>query len=237
MRSTRLKVLAVMAILVVGGAGLALGVRACLIVRSGSAAGRKAGAIAVAPTFFARVKGTRLLLALPARPPELIGIGFHQASNPRSSEMIPTMRWLARDDNTQAARLVRESAGTQVVMFRMHSRGRGTGLDTAADVVVKPRTLVVSPVTGVVTLITPYRLYGRYPDIRVEIAPDGYPRLRVAAIHIKDLAIKEGDRVTTGLTALGRPRRFSFDAQVDRYVGGRVEHVHFQVNPYPPIRY
>lgn len=219
--------------------GLAITVVAARTVLTGTQArARKAAgeSRAVQPqiTRFARVRGTRLVLALPAQPPELIGIGFHQAENPRSYELVPLLPWLSRDDSTEAAHRVLKGRGREVVMFQMNSRGRGTKQTTAADVVVKDRTMVVSPLDGRVTLIKHYRLYGRYDDLHVEIEPDGYPQIRMAVIHIQDLAVKAGDRVAAGRTALGRPRRFTFDAQVDRYVGGRVEHVHFQLNPYPP---
>lgn len=218
----------------------AWGSRAWVQGRRGAAeSAAQSGAVAMGASTpdFARLRGAKLMLALPAAPPELIAVGFHQAQNPRARQLVPVLPWLSTDDNTEAARRVRAARGKGIVMFTMNSRGRGTAKTTAADVVVKPDTLVVSPVTGKVTLVKRYKLYGRYDDLHVEIRPDGMDDVRVAMIHVRDIIVREGDRVSAGRTVIAKPRQFGFDAQIDRYVSGHWEHVHIQVNPYPPEKY
>jgi hypothetical protein len=224
----------------IGAIGLAASPKSCVLrakpARADKGSFVKSELRAPLAIYFGRVEGTDIRLALPARPPELVGIGFHQAQNPRARPVAPIGRWLSKDSTRAARREVRTAHG-RVVMFQMTSRGRGTSLRTAMDVVVRDGTLIVSPVSGEVTLIKHYRLYGRYDDLQIEIRPDGHPELRVVGIHMQGLMIQEGDRVEAGETALGKPRRFEFDSQVDRYVGGHHEHSHFQVNPYPPVKY
>lgn len=225
-------VVTVIAAVVVAGA--VAGAHACSRTRAKKADNAVTAALP-AVRYFARVQGTSIRLALPASPPELVAVGFHQAENPRSRNLTPIMDWLSDDDTAQAVKLVRAESGREIVMFQQRSRGRGTGQQTAADVAVKEGTLIVSPVDGEVTLVKRYKLYGRYDDLHVEIRPDGHDELRVVGIHMQDLMVSEGDRVQAGRTTLGRTKRFPFDYQIDRYIGYRVPHTHFQVNPYPPV--
>jgi hypothetical protein len=211
--------------------------RACAMRPKPAHAERRQTSVNPVPAvrYFAKVAGTDIRLAVPASPSELIGIGLHQAENTRARPLEPIGRWVSKDSTTQAHAAVRRAHG-RVVVFQMTSRGRGTSLRTAADCVVRPGTWICSPVSGEVTLIKHYWLYGRYRDMHVEIRPVGHPELRVACIHLRDLQVNEGDRVIAGETVIGHPRRFDFDSQVDRYVGGKWEHTHFQVNPYPPAK-
>lgn len=216
--------------------GAVAGARACSQARANKP---KEAVTAALPTvrYFARVQGTGIRLALPASPPELVAVGFHQAENPKSRNLTPIMDWLSDDSTAEAAKLVRAESGREVVMFQQRSRGRGTGQQTAADIAVKEGTLIVSPVDGEVTLVKRYRLYGRYDDLHIEIRPAGHDELRVVGIHMQDVMVEEGDRVEAGRTALGRTKRFPFEYQIDRYIGFRVPHTHFQVNPYPPVSF
>lgn len=227
-------VLAVMVIAAVVVAAAVVGARACSRPRQEKP---KKAVTAALPTvrYFARVQGTSIRLALPASPPELVAVGFHQAENPRSRNLAPIIDWLSDDDTAQAVKAVRAESGREIVMFQQRSRGRGTGQQTAADVAVKEGTLIVSPVDGEVTQVKHYRLYNRYDDLHVEIRPEGHDELRVVGIHLQDLMVEEGDRVEAGRTTLGTTKRFPFEYQIDRYIGFKVPHTHFQVNPYPPV--
>jgi len=74
-----------------------------------------------------------------------------------------------------------------------------------------------------------YRLYRRYPDIRVAIAPDADPRRRLVVIHLRGVTLQRGDRVEASTTVIGTVRSFPFESQVDRYVRGSSPHVHIEV--------
>lgn len=108
------------------------------------------------------------------------------------------------------------------------SRSRGTGPTTAADVSVSPGGPVTSPVTGRVVSVTPYYLYCRYPDTRVVIAPKGHRSLRVLVLHVRDVKVRKGDRVTRSETLIGVPRYLGFRSQIEDY-GGESTHVHVEV--------
>jgi hypothetical protein len=111
----------------------------------------------------------------------------------------------------------------------MDTRGRATAATSAVDVVVRRSDRVVSPVTGRVWRARRYQLYGRYPDVRVVIVPDGRPNRLVVIIHLRDVRVRRGERVVASQTVLGWARRFPFESHVDRYVRGRFPHVHIEV--------
>lgn len=112
------------------------------------------------------------------------------------------------------------------------TRGRRTPATSAADIVLPRGGTVLAPVTGRVTAVKHYRLYFRYPDVRVEIRPAEVPDRRVVMIHLADVRLEKGDAVEASVTRIGAVRRFPFESQVDRYVGGRYPHVHLEVkNP------
>jgi hypothetical protein len=96
-------------------------------------------------------------------------------------------------------------------------------------VVLSLRRTVLAPVTGTVRNVKRYRLYRRYPDIRVAIAPDADPRRRVVVMHLRGVTLQRGDRVVASTTVIGKVRSFPFESQVDRYVRGSSPHVHIEV--------
>jgi murein DD-endopeptidase MepM/ murein hydrolase activator NlpD len=88
---------------------------------------------------------------------------------------------------------------------------------------------VFAPVSGVVTRVRRYRLYGRHIDISVEIRPDADHGVRVSMIHLDDRQVREGDRVTQGVSPIGVPRTFPFGDQTDLYIPGGHPHVHLEI--------
>lgn len=180
---------------------------------------------------FARVSSyNELELYYPAELSNIAGVGFHQASNDEAFSLQPVGLCLV-DETTETVKNYVASSKVPV-LFVMNTRGRGTSLTSAADVAVKSGSLIRSPVDGVVTLVKKYYLYGRHLDYQVEIKPSGYDNLRVAMIHLEQISVKEGDRVDKGKTVIGKVNAFSrLQAQIERYLSDRFDHVHIQVNP------
>ena len=144
---------------------------------------------------------------LPGR--RIEGVGFHESLFSTAAAMT------SRSDS----------------FFVMSSRGRGTPATSAADVVMRSGAKVLSPVSGTVVSVTPYRLYcGSENDVRILIKPRGRPDIRVMVLHVTDVRVHAGQRVAFAYTVLGTPRSFtSFPDQVDRYVPGGHPHVHVEV--------
>lgn len=189
-----------------------------------------ASASAVATTApFARILGTGVRIHLPAGPRLFVAVGFHQASYRKAKRLVPGMKCLGiKKASTMRAMLRRHPV---IKLFQQPRRGRGTSNLSAADCAVKPKTVVVAPVSGVVTGIRKYKLYGRITDLRLEIKPDGAPRARVVMLHITGVKVKKGWRVTGGVSQVAVVRHLKINSTVNRFVPVKpVDHVHIQVN-------
>ena len=171
---------------------------------------------------FARAKG--VTLSLPTDDPKLVA--FHEASYHDAAELTPIGR-LQRNANRSKYSPPKDEDGPRYVV--MSSRGRPTPATSAVDVVMPAGTHVRSPVSGVVVQVKPYRLYGKYQDMRVEISVDGHPDVHVVMIHLTHVRVRRGDDVSATLSVIGAPRVFPFRSQVDDYVRGGDPHVHIEI--------
>lgn len=115
--------------------------------------------------------------------------------------------------------------------FTMDSRRRDTNRRGAADIAAHPLVEVRAPVTGTVVRAGGYTLYCRYADDYVVIEPDGHPGFEVKILHILDLHVETGDRVTAGETVLAdQPNQLPFRSQIDAFTGHPAwPHVHIEV--------
>jgi hypothetical protein len=172
---------------------------------------------------FAIAGGVRL--RLPTTGP--VALAYHEASMPRRFPLRPLgscvkcrNRWKFRPSRV---------GPSDLEYMVMDTRGRAGAATSAVDVVVRRWERVRSPVSGRVWRVRHYALYGRYPDVRVAIVPEGRPDRRVVIIHLRDPRVRPGERVMASQTLLGWARRFPFESQVDRYVRGRFPHVHIEV--------
>ena len=196
---------------------------------SGSArtSGGKSGTTPTA--VFAHVSSQDVPIHFPARPANMLDVGFHQAYNPKAYAFVPTIKTLpiAKPATTKALL----AADPSIRLFEEAYRARGSSERSAADCAVRPNSRLVSPVTGTVTLVKWYTLEGRIKDLQLEIKPDGAPLLRVVMIHIRDVTVKAGDHVTGGVTPVATVRHLTLDSSVNRYLPvSPADHTHIQVN-------
>jgi murein DD-endopeptidase MepM/ murein hydrolase activator NlpD len=140
-------------------------------------------------------------------------IGFHQSSVDGAQELtvLPTA--------------VRPSV--------LNTRKRGTGGQTAADVVVEPGSEIRAPVSGTVVKAGPYRLYCAYDDETVVIEPDAHPGWHVVMLHLQGVLVAAGQRVEAGATPVAtQAHQLPFRSQVDRLrtASPAWPHVHIEVD-------
>jgi hypothetical protein len=168
-----------------------------------------------------------LTLHLPTERP--IIVGFHEASTPAALEMGPSGRLQENENTTKFEPPDEVEDGSDYLV--MASRGRPRAATSAVDVVMHTGDPVLSPVSGTVTDVRTYHLYGAHEDYRIELAPHDAPDLRIVLIHLDDLEIAEGDEVQAGESVLaGTARPFPFSSQIDRYTEPkRWPHVHLEV--------
>lgn len=165
----------------------------------------------------------KVRLRSPAGVPRLVG--FHEASSRTARRMRPSGRLIA--NHNRRYRPPRRSAGAAYRV--MPSRGRGTPATSAVDVAMRSTAPVRSAVTGRVSYVGGYRLYGRHRDMIVVIVPRRRPSLRVVMLHIRDVRVRPGQRVAAGRTRVAtRARRLPFISQIDTWTG-RAPHVHVEI--------
>lgn len=198
------------------------------VSRPGHAESSEAAApVADAATTPAMARFGALELHLPTRRPVIVG--FHEASTSSALEMLPTGRLEENENTTKFEPPDEVESGTRYLV--MSSRGRPLAATSAVDVVMQVDDPVLSPVSGTVTDVRSYRLYGSHEDHRIEIRPRDRPELRIVLIHLDDVEVEEGDEVRAGDSVLaGTARPFPFSSQVDRYTEPqRRPHVHIEV--------
>jgi hypothetical protein len=227
------------AIVPVGAALAALGLALPAFVQRGSVSGDRAGGQTLPrstpptpsgtptpqrqPTPLARWGAIELFVPAGG----LVCVCYHEASYHDALPLHPRGR-LVRDDNaTKFPADAPDTDGPKYVI--MSSRGRSTPATSAVDVVTRLGEEFRSPVSGVVTKVKAYRLYGKYPDTEVAIRPDADRRYRVVMIHLAHARVWVGERVVGGVTPLGVARLFSFSSQIDYYVEGHPPHVHVEI--------
>lgn len=172
---------------------------------------------------FAVTRGVELRLAAG----DFLAVAFHEASRRGAATLQPIgVCSVCRNRAKFAPPGPGHGDRSYIVM---DSRGRATSATSAVDIVLPMGSSVFAPVTGTVRNVKRYRLYRRYPDIRVAIAPDADPRRRVVVIHLRGVTLQRGDRVVASTTVIGTVRSFPFESQVDRYVRGSSPHVHIEV--------
>jgi murein DD-endopeptidase MepM/ murein hydrolase activator NlpD len=188
---------------------------------------------------------------LPFDPPALTVLAFHQASGTKArhlTSLVPDTSAGALKqaiDAAKAATITVVAAaglppqsyanaedvwtGSAIRLWRSNRTGEP---DTAADIGVNPGTDVYSPITGTVLQARAYDLYGKYPDWEIHIRPDGHPELDLVLIHVDDVSVRAGDRVSAGVTRIAAVRDLSkvMYMQLASYTLNGGTHVHMQLN-------
>jgi hypothetical protein len=204
---------------------------------------------------FARIGGLRI--HLPISPSAVTVIGFHQASGSKAYDMKSMAPDVQKGTETQEG--IAAAAAAQIAASECASAGLLPGSplaeawpgavirmwrsrpgkpDSAADCGAKAGTCVLAPVTGVVTQLKPYKLYGKWSDIEVHIRPDGYPRVDCILLHVTDIRVVVGQRVLGGSTPVAAVRLLSpyLHHQLADYTGEAGDHVHVQLNRPQPTK-
>jgi len=138
-------------------------------------------------------------------------VGFHQAGHDGARRL--------------------EAVATTAAPVVLEDRGRGTDLQTAADIVVPPDAEIRAPVTGTVKRAGRYVLYCDDTDDYAVIEPDGRPGWEVKVLHIVGVQVQAGQRVEAGVTVVApSPRVLPFASQVDDHTADPAwPHVHVEV--------
>lgn len=161
-------------------------------------------------------------------------VGFHESASP-GSVTLASAAPLEEEHNVKETPVVDDPVEHQVApVVELPTRNRASEASSAVDIAIPEGEQVLAPVSGRVTAVSPYFLYGQHPDVRVEIEPEGRPDLRVVVIHVSDVEVQPGDRLIAGETAFaGTATQFPFESQIDRFAaaetGAPHPHVHVEM--------
>lgn len=148
---------------------------------------------------------------------QALAIGFHQAGGNHPA-MTPVGDLVANENPGGTEAVDDDRKGPEIRV--MPSRGRGGSATGAVDIALAPGETVRSLVTGTVTAVNSYSLYGTHHDFLLEIQPEGRPDLRVMVFHVIDPRVSVGDAVYAGMTPIAESARpLPVRNQVDRYAG------------------
>lgn len=161
-------------------------------------------------------------------------VAFHEGSS-GAAELAPEIPTRAVHNSSSSSEVTTHDGPLDAMV--LPSRKRAASASSAVDVVLPPSLMVLAPVTGEVVEVREYALYGEQPDVRIEIAPDDHPSLRVVLLHVEGPQVAAGYRVEAGLTPLAaNARELDVDSQVDRFTvrswrEAPRPHVHIEVLP------
>ena len=167
-------------------------------------------AAATAPQRVVMARSGRLEVVLPVAEKQVTAVYFRTAGDPGGIAMTPASglpRAVTQDESTTGAPL------------------------SAVDVGAPAGSVVYSPVDGVVTAVSPYRVLGSPEGLSIVLTPSGMPDVAVNVTHVEpgpDGAVpRVGSAVGAGRTVLGRVRDMSRveTPAITRYTNDAGNHV------------
>ncbi len=161
--------------------------------------------------------------------PHVKMVGFHEGGS-RADDVRPAAR-PHRDLGKEPVEADRRKDDLPSMI--LPGRGRGTGAATAIDIAMPEDRKVHAPITGKVTAVNGYALYGSHADTIITIQPDGHPEVMMEILHVTDPTIEVGDRVVAGKTVIAESANLlPFSSQIDRFAklgGAAMPHVHVEM--------
>lgn len=177
---------------------------------------------------FARIGDRNLLLPVAAGDATIIA--YQAVSDDRAVPLTP----IGEQANANAVvRFFRDvfSSEPSVRYYALDGEEGTTSVMVGAPV----GAAVYAPITGVVTTVKEYLLYGKYTDVAIGIRPEKTSGLTVTMLFVSDPVVSIGDIVTAGKTRLGSVRESppELAASLSVYTHEAGAHVHLQVSEEP----
>jgi hypothetical protein len=196
-----------------------------LAVRSGSSPSAPVAADPASYPAFTRLGDRNLLLPVAAGDATIVA--YQPVSDEHAMQFSPI------GDQANSNALVRFFrgifAGEPSVRYHLLP-GEGTGATGSILVGAAPGSPVRAPVSGTVTAVKQYKLYGKYDDVQVDIRPEEMSGITITMLFIEDPVVSIGEVVTAGKTALGKVRACPEDLgkQLAAYTHDSGSHVFMQ---------
>jgi len=179
---------------------------------------------------FARLDDRNLLLPVAAQDATII------AYQPVSDERAVALSPIGDQANTNSVvRFFRSIfAGEPSVRYYLLD-GKGGAQTSSVLIGAQPGSPVTSPVSGLVTGVKEYKLYGKYDDVQIDIRPEELSGTTISLLFISDPVVSIGEVVTAGKTQLGKVRESppELGASLAQYTHDSGSHVYLQVTEEP----
>jgi murein DD-endopeptidase MepM/ murein hydrolase activator NlpD len=177
---------------------------------------------------FARIDERNLVLPVPARDATIIA--YRPLSDERAYSLLPIGRQINSGVVSRGLERV-FSDEDSVRYYLIKSKGRGGAATVGVDIGAAPGTPITAPISGQVSGVKTYQLYGKYEDVQIDIRPDGLSGVEISLLFVEEPVVSIGQTVVAGKTQLGKVRAPQGDlgeqlSQLTRDSGG---HVHLQV--------
>jgi len=179
---------------------------------------------------FARLKDRNLLLPVAAR--DVTIIAYQPLSDSRAVSLSPI------GEQVNANGLVRFFRGlfSGEAAVRYYLLDGDEGEPTSSVLIgAPPGSPVTSPVSGIVTAVKQYKLYGKYDDVQIDIRPEEMSSVTLTLLFIDEPAVTIGEVVTAGKTQLGKVRECpeQLGAALSPYTHDSGSHVYMQATEEP----
>jgi hypothetical protein len=150
---------------------------------------------------FARVGNRNLLLPVSAGDATIIA--YQAVADERALAVTPIGE---RANANALIRFFRDIFSSEPLV-RYYILDSPAGEDTTSVLVgAAEGSPVTAPISGSVVAVKEYMLYGKYPDVQIDIRPEQMSGVRLTLLFISDPAVSIGDIVTAGKTQLGKVR-------------------------------
>lgn len=179
---------------------------------------------------FARLGDRNLLLPVAAQDATIIA--YQRVSDERAVALSPI------GDQANANSVVRFFrsifSGEPSVRYYLLD-GQGGAPTSSVLVGALPGSPVTAPVSGIVTGVKEYKLYGKYADVQIDIRPEEMSGTTISLLFISDPVVSIGEVVTAGKTQLGKVRECppELGANLAKYTHDSGSHVYLQATQEP----
>jgi len=179
---------------------------------------------------FARLGDRNLLLPVAAGDATIVA--YRAVSDERALALTPIGEQANSNALVRFFRGVFSSAPAVRYYVLDGSEGEPT---TSVLVGAPPGSIVKAPISGVVTGVKEYLLYGKYADVQIDIRPEKSSGISISMLFISDPVVSIGEVVTAGKTQLGKVRECpeELGKTLAVYTHDSGSHVHLQVTGEP----
>jgi hypothetical protein len=171
-------------------------------------------------------------LVLPVAASEATIIAYQPISDERTVALTP----IGEKANTNALVRFFRSIFAGDASVRYHQLpGDGPSPTNSVLIGAPAGSAVTSPVSGIVTGVKKYKLYGKHDDVQIEIRPESLSGTTVILMLISDPAVSIGTVVNSGKTPLGKVRECPPELAntISCYTHDSGAHIHLKVTEEP----